>query len=58
MNNRTIVAFFDSREAAQRTVEKLVRSGVARTDINMVEGERRLRLPVRRRTREWASGNR
>jgi len=41
MNNRTIVAFFDSREAAQRTIEKLVRAGVARTDINMVEGERK-----------------
>lgn len=37
-HNRSVVAFFESREAAQRTVEKLVRAGVSRTDVNMVEG--------------------
>ena len=37
-HNRSVVAFFESREAAQRAVEKVVQAGVARTDINMVEG--------------------
>ena len=36
--NRSVVAFFESRDAAQRAVDKLAQAGVARSDINMVEG--------------------
>src|SRR5829696_1993619 len=35
---RTITAFFDSREDANEAVERLVSSGVARSDVTLVEG--------------------
>jgi uncharacterized protein (TIGR02271 family) len=38
--SRSVVAFFDKREEADRAIQRLVAAGIARTDINIVEGAR------------------
>jgi uncharacterized protein (TIGR02271 family) len=38
---RTITAFFDSRQDANKAVERLQRAGIARANINIVEGANR-----------------
>lgn len=37
--NRTLTAFFDQRTDAEQAISRLVQSGIARSDINLVEGE-------------------
>src|SRR5215218_9162748 len=40
-SRRTITAFFDSRQDANEPIERLGRAGIARANINIVEGANR-----------------